>query len=170
MHIGLCEVSYMYRSVSSGARTQRQIDTWNRKTGHVCHRTKRNEAQCYSRHSNSRRVRKKKLYWSGEVCVCGEGGWGWQLGWMIVAPPNHKRMNPISTTRSSKRESWKREGTDAAHSGTDVNLSKVIFRPIKRLNWSKVGFLRGPQTFIRCCQERIQQSPLQYSAFFALKR
>ena len=163
MHIGLCEVSCMYRSVSSGARTQRQIDTWNRKSGHVCYRTKRNDAQCYSRHSSSRRVRKKKLYLSGEVCLCrgggGSWGWGWQLGWMIVSPPNHKRTNPMLP----------RERTDAAQSGTDVNLTIVIFRLIKRLNWSKVGFRRGPQTFIRCCQERIQQSPLQYSAFFALK-
>ena len=53
---------------------------------------------------------------------------------MIVAPPNHKRMNSILTTRSTKRESLVRERTDAARSGTDVDLTKVIFRLIKRLN------------------------------------
>ena len=35
-------------------------------------------------------------------------------------------------------------------------------------NWSEIGLRRGPQTFIQCCQEKIQQSPLQYSALFAL--
>ena len=34
----------------------------------------------------------------------------------------------------------------------------------------KVGFRRGPQTFIHLCQERIQQSPLQSSALFALRQ
>ena len=49
------------------------------------------------------------------MCVFGGGGSsGWQLGWMIVAPPNHKLMNSISTTQSNKTELWEREGTDAA--------------------------------------------------------
>ena len=46
--------------------------------------------------------------------------------------------------------------------GTDVNFTKVIFRPIliglKTVeligSWSR----RGPQTFIQSCQEKIQQS------------
>ena len=34
-----------------------------------------------------------------------------------------------------------------------MNFTNVIFRLIKRLNQSEIGFLRGLQTFIRRCQE-----------------
>ena len=33
----------------------------------------------------------------------------------------------------------------------------------------KSWFLKSEQTFIQCCQERIQQSSLQFSALFALR-
>ena len=33
----------------------------------------------------------------------------------------------------------------------------------------KSWFLKSQQTFIQCCQERIHQSPLQFSALFALR-
>ena len=68
--------------------------------------------------------------------------------------------------------SWREKnltGGNAQSSPWDMWISPVIFRPIKLLEWSKVGFRRGPQTFIQCCRERIQQSPLEFSAFFALR-
>ena len=34
-----------------------------------------------------------------------------------------------------------------------MNFTKAIFRPIKYLNQSEIGFLRGRQTFIQRCQE-----------------
>ena len=34
-----------------------------------------------------------------------------------------------------------------------MNFTKVIFRPIERLNLSEIGFPRSPQTFIQRCQE-----------------
>ena len=37
-------------------------------------------------------------------------------------------------------------------------------------NQLEFGFRRGPQPFIESCKERIQQSPLQYFALFALKQ
>ena len=33
----------------------------------------------------------------------------------------------------------------------------------------KSWFFKSQQTFIQCCQERIQQSPLQFSALFDLR-
>ena len=47
-----------------------------------------------------------------------------------------------------------------------VNFTKVIFS----FNSSEAGFQRGPQTFIHCVEEKIQQSPLQYSAVFASRQ
>ena len=34
-----------------------------------------------------------------------------------------------------------------------MNFTKVIFRPIKHLNLSEIGFPRGPQAFIQYCQD-----------------
>ena len=37
-------------------------------------------------------------------------------------------------------------------------------------NLSVAGFWRGVQTFIQCCREKIQQSPLEYSVLFPLRQ
>ena len=49
-----------------------------------------------------------------------------------------------------------------------VNFTKLIFRPTELLKLMRSWFQRGLQTFIQYCQDKIQQSPLQYSAMFAL--
>ena len=41
---------------------------------------------------------------------------------------------------------------------------KLFLDQLNPRNSSGVGFQRGPQTIIQCCQEIIQQSPLLYSA------
>ena len=38
-----------------------------------------------------------------------------------------------------------------------MNLTDVIFRPIKRLKLIGGLFRRGPQIFIQCCQRRIME-------------
>ena len=58
--------------------------------------------------------------------VGGGGGFRVAVGLDDCSPPNHKRTNLILPTRSTKRESWERERTDAAQSGTDVNLT-ILF-------------------------------------------
>ena len=45
---------------------------------------------------------------------------------------------------------------------------KLFLDQLNAWNWSENGLRIGPQTFIQCCQEKIQQSPLQYSVLFAL--
>ena len=49
-----------------------------------------------------------------------------------------------------------------------MKFTEVTFRPIRRLNYWEVCF--AERSFIQCCQERIQQSPLQHSEFFALRQ
>lgn len=39
-----------------------------------------------------------------------------------------------------------------------------------KLELIKNWFSKSQQTFIQCCQEGIQQSPLQFSVLFALRR
>ena len=51
-----------------------------------------------------------------------------------------------------------------------MNFTKVIFRPIKRLKLIRSFLSERSATFIQCYQEKIQQSPLQYSALFALRQ
>ena len=98
-------------------------------------------------------------------------------------PSSAKRILPLENLKSNvqnifffsqkvekSRKIWRGEGgRDAQSSPWDMWISPVIFRHIKLLEWSKVGFRRGSQTFIRCCRERIQQSPLEFSAIFALR-
>ena len=80
------------------------------------------------------------------MCVFGgrgveRGSW---VGLLLHPPITCKRIKSISTTRSTKRESWETEGTDATQSGTDVNLTKVIFEswfPERTANFYSVLFV-----------------------------
>ena len=59
-----------------------------------------------------------------------------------------------------------REG-NAQASPWDIWISpKLFLDQLIAWNKSEVGFQTGPQVFVECCQERIQQSPLKYSALF----
>ena len=54
-----------------------------------------------------------------------------------------------------KRELWEREGVAQSSPG-DMWMSQKLLLDDQTLELIEVGFRRGSQTFIQCCQERIQ--------------
>ena len=80
-------------------------------------------------------------------------------------PRNLKVANSVGPRKNNGRE---RETPIFALGICEFHQSYFQTNYTLKLIGSEVGFRRGLQTFIQeCCQERIKQQPLQYSAFLA---